>query len=69
MAAIVIEDLSVEERLDLISRLWESLEPCDIQLSPAQLEELDRRLDADERGDEPMIPWDEMMARLRQRLR
>ena len=43
-----IEMLTVEERLDLIERLWDSLTPTqdDIPLTDAQRAELDRRLDA-----------------------
>jgi putative addiction module component (TIGR02574 family) len=45
MKTINIESLSPQERLDLIGQFWDSLEPRDVQLTPAQAEELDRRLE------------------------
>jgi putative addiction module component (TIGR02574 family) len=67
MRTIVIEDLSAAEKLELIGELWESLEPEEVPLTPAQTEEIDRRLAAAE--DETGAPWDEVEARLRRRLR
>lgn len=56
--AIDIEKLNPEERLQLISDLWESLRtaPEDVPLTPAQKAELDRLLDALERGDLELVP-------------
>jgi putative addiction module component (TIGR02574 family) len=50
--AIDIGKLAPEERLKLIGDLWESLraQPDAVRLTPAQKAELDRRLDALERG-------------------
>lgn len=36
-------DLSTRERLDLISELWDSIDPEALQLTDAQAAELDRR--------------------------
>ena len=69
VAELVIENLTVEEKLDLIERLWDSLDDADIELTPAQLEELDRRLKAADDGTDPAEPWDVVEARLRARLR
>jgi putative addiction module component (TIGR02574 family) len=44
--AIDIDTLSPEERLDLLEKLWDSLEPSQIPVTEAQKRELDRRLDA-----------------------
>jgi putative addiction module component (TIGR02574 family) len=46
-AAIKIEDLSPEERLELLERLWDSLArtPSDVPVTPEQRAELDPRLD------------------------
>ena len=44
MSAIPIENLTAAERLALISKLWDSLDPSDVPVTPAQREELDRRL-------------------------
>jgi len=55
--------LPVEERLALISLLWDSLVPF-LPMSPAQREELDRRL---ARLDEDLgdaLPWADVRAKL-----
>jgi len=44
MPVIDFSHLSPEERLDLISEIWESLEAVDLPLTPAQEAEIDRRL-------------------------
>jgi putative addiction module component (TIGR02574 family) len=62
MATLDISRLTPKERLDLISELWDSLSATDVQLTPAQQAELDRRLatfDADRRD---AIPWGEIDA-------
>jgi putative addiction module component (TIGR02574 family) len=73
MGTITISDLlhlSVAERLQLVEDLWDSIasEPEAMQLTQAQQEELDRRM-AEHRADPTSaIPWEEVRARLRQRL-
>ncbi len=52
--------MSPEERLELIERLWESLEPRDIALTPAQRAELNRRLDTLEEDAKTARPWDDV---------
>ena len=66
-SAFNIEDLSPEERLHLLDRLWESLRsrPDALPLTAAQREELDRRLDDLDRGETEGIPWEEVLERLR----
>jgi len=44
MTTIEIDRLSPQERLDLIERLWNSLDGVDLRLPPAQKAELERRL-------------------------
>lgn len=44
MPTIDFSHLSPEERLDLISEIWESLEADHVPLTPAQEAEIDRRL-------------------------
>jgi putative addiction module component (TIGR02574 family) len=44
MTTIDIERLSPEERLDLIERLWDSLDSEDMPVTAAQAAEIDRRL-------------------------
>ena len=67
MTTIDIESLSPQERLDLIGQLWDSLDTSDVQLTPAQAAELDRRL---ETLDEDIKDgWDvgDVLAELRRR--
>ncbi len=62
--------LSPEQRLELIEELWDSLndDPSQVPLTQAHREELDRRLDEIEEGDDAGIPWDEVLSRIRKRL-
>ncbi len=64
--AVDIEKLTPEERLQLISELWESLcaVPEAVPITAAQRAELDRRLDELDRGDVGLVPWDEVKRRL-----
>jgi len=67
MAAIDISTLTVEQRLELLNEIWESLyeTPQAIPLTEAQRQELDRRLDEVDRDGPDGIPWDEVLRRLR----
>ena len=64
--AIDIGKLAPAERLRLIGDLWESLraQPEAIHLTPMQKAELDRRLDALDRGTADVVTWDEAKRRL-----
>jgi putative addiction module component (TIGR02574 family) len=68
--AFNIDDLSPEERLVLLERLWDSLtvNPEAVPLTPAQRTELDRRLDEMDRGDVAGIPWAEVLRQIRGRV-
>lgn len=63
--------LTPEERLTLLEQLWDSLTttPEAIPLTDAQREELDRRLDDLEAEGPAGIPWDEVLSRIRNRIR
>jgi putative addiction module component (TIGR02574 family) len=67
--AFNIEDLSPDQRLQLLEQLWESLQahPDQLPLTAAQREELDRRLDEMDRGQTEGIPWEEVLERIRNR--
>ena len=67
MAVIDISTLTVEQRLELLDEIWESLyeTPQAIPLTEAQRQELDRRLDEVDRDGPDGIPWDEVLRRLR----
>lgn len=72
-AAVKIEGLSPEERLDLLERLWDSLArtPSDVPVTREQRAELDRRLDELDRdiqeGGKLGVPWDEVLRQIRAR--
>lgn len=59
--------LPPDEKLKLIGELWDSLESCDVPLTPEQMEELDRRLAAYEHDPSRGIPLEEFLARLESR--
>lgn len=62
--------LSVAERIQLAEDLWDSVPPdSDIPLSAAHAAELDRRLDDLERHPEDGDAWEDVRARLKNRLR
>ena len=69
MAMIDIASLSTEERLELLEEIWDSLSanPDAVPMTPAQREELDRRLDELEAEGPTGIPWEEVYRRLRER--
>jgi putative addiction module component (TIGR02574 family) len=66
-----IRKLTHEQRLQLLEALWESLsqDSSRIPLTAAQREELDRRLDELENDGSSGIPWDEVLAQIRDRKR
>ena len=67
--AINLDALTLEERLQLLEEVWDSLSgaPRSVPLTDAQREELDRRLDEIDRGDVIGIPWDEVLEQIRRR--
>ncbi len=68
--AVNIANLNVEERLELIESLWESLvaDPSKIPVTDAQKLMLDERLDEIDSGDDAGTPWKEVKARIQKRL-
>jgi putative addiction module component (TIGR02574 family) len=74
-SSLKIEELSPDERLELLEEIWESLrqDPDKVPLTSAQQEELDRRLDELEgdvdRGGDLGIPWDVVLEQIRKRPR
>ena len=59
--------LSVDERLDLIGQLWDSLEHESLPLSSTQQRELDRRLAAFDQERAEGLSWEQLRAELEQR--
>ena len=66
---IDIDKLTPEERLDLIEELWDSLssDPAKIPLTNAQAKEIDRRLAEMDQDETLGIPWETVLARIRER--
>jgi putative addiction module component (TIGR02574 family) len=65
-----LRTLSVAERLELMERIWESLEEEEAvpRLTPEQEAELDRRWAEHVAHPEEVLSWDEVQARLQARL-
>ena len=55
-----ILDLSVAERILMIGKIWDSIDPAQIPLSPAQEQELDRRLSRYEKGETNFVTWSDI---------
>ncbi len=69
LSGITIKQLSVTERLDLISELWDSI-PDSLEELPIpewHREELERRLAAADADPGGAIPWEEVRQRLRRK--
>ena len=62
-----ISRLSVDERLELIGQLWDSLEHEALPLSDAQQHELDRRLATLDQDRAEGLSWDQVRAELERR--
>ncbi|MBI2898396.1 MAG: addiction module protein [Deltaproteobacteria bacterium] len=64
----ILEDalaLPDEERAALVDALSQSLELGEGELSPEWKAEIARRIEAVERGDSSVIPWEEVEGRVR----
>ena len=59
--------LSPQERLALISQLWDSLEADQLPLTAAQQAELDRRLETLDEDRRAGMTWTELKAELERR--
>ena len=65
-----LESLTAQERIALIGRLWDSLDPAAAApLSPALAAELDRREAEADADPDAGIPWTALRDELRTRLR
>ena len=58
--------LSTAERILLVQDIWDSLanSPEEVPVPPAHLEELDRRLDAEARGEMTFSSWTDVKKRI-----
>lgn len=64
MPDLDLSAMTVEERLELIARLWDSLEESDVPLTQAQEEELARRVAEMEANPQHQMPWEEVRDRI-----
>jgi putative addiction module component (TIGR02574 family) len=64
---IDVNDLSAEDRLNLIEQIWNSLEAEDVPVTEAQKAEIDRRIEEMDRDGERGIPWEVVLDRIRGR--
>jgi putative addiction module component (TIGR02574 family) len=62
-----ITRLSPDERLSLLAQLWDSLEDHQVQLTPAQQAELERRLATLDDDRAQSVAWETLKAELEQR--
>jgi putative addiction module component (TIGR02574 family) len=70
MKSLGIDRMTVDERLQLVEEIWDSIAatPEELPLTDAQRAELDRRLDAYEIYPRAGSTWEEVRARLKSRL-
>ncbi len=69
LSDVAIKQLSIAERLDLISVLWDSI-PDSLEALPIpdwHREELERRLAAADADPDGTVPWEEVRLRLRKK--
>ncbi len=64
MQDLGIDRLSAEDRLQLISEIWDSLSHENLPIPESHREELDRRLAAADADRAAGRPWEEVRARL-----
>ena len=69
LSDVAIKQLSVAERLDLISELWDSIPDSldELPMPDWHREELERRLAAADADPDAAIPWEEVRDRLRKK--
>ena len=68
-AALGLDKLTREERLELAHELWDSVEAegSPSTLTEAQKRELDRRADDDDANPDDVVPWEQVKAEARAR--
>jgi putative addiction module component (TIGR02574 family) len=60
--------LTAAERLSLIADLWDSFGDADVPVTPAQRQELERRLVTFEHDHAGAVTWDQLKAELARRV-
>jgi putative addiction module component (TIGR02574 family) len=71
LESLGIDQLSVEERIELAERIWDSIasDVAKAPLTEAEKQEIDRRLAAHEANPHAAIPWEQVEAEALARLR
>lgn len=59
-----ILELSVAERILMIEKIWDSIDPDSIELESTHEQELQNRLERYERGETSFVTWDSIKAEL-----
>ena len=59
--------LTVDQRLELISRLWESIPADETPIPDWHRRELERRLAAARENPDAVVPWETVLERLQRR--
>jgi putative addiction module component (TIGR02574 family) len=64
------KELPVPERVKLVEDIWDSIaeESEAVNLTPAQMSEIERRLEQHRLHPEDAVPWEEVRDRLRNRV-
>ena len=62
-----IKKLSISERIQLVEDIWDSImaEPESIELTDAQKQEIDKRLENYNNNNQSGSPWNEVKQRIR----
>jgi putative addiction module component (TIGR02574 family) len=68
LKSLEIERLSIDERLELVEALWDSI-ASSAALSEMQREELDRRLADHRQHPDDVTPWHEVKATVSARIK
>jgi putative addiction module component (TIGR02574 family) len=71
LKSLGIERLGIEERLTLVEEIWDSIavDSAAIPLTPAQRDELDRRITEHEANPDDVVPWEEIKTSITDRLK
>ena len=56
--------LSLAERILIMEKIWDSIEHDNLQISPAQKQELDKRLERFKKGETKFYSWEDIKKEL-----
>lgn len=62
-----ILDLSIDERLSMVEKIWDSIDQSDIPVPESHKQELDKRLKRFENGETTFYTWEEIKEELASR--